>query len=203
MDGCNWFGGPYSVGANGAIHFDGLASTAVGCSPLVLHFASAYQGVFARTVSYKVAGETLTLYDASGGALVVFGSHVPAPITGLVWVVGGYRSGPFDNKQAIIGVKGGSPVTTRFGADGTMIGNAGCITYAARFTESGSGFALGTVQVDTAGCARGSRVHRMDGFVAALGQVTSWKFSGPSFQLLDATGTVQALFYQQATPGSG
>lgn len=192
-DGCNAFGGPYSVTDDDGIDIGGLSSTAIGCEPSIAAAGAAFPSALARSASYEIDDETLTLFDDDGAELVRFQANAAPPITGVTWRAFGYRDGPVDEKQAVVSPLDGSMITAEFGADGTMSGSAGCNTYTADYSVEGNGFRI-TALVSTERACEAPLMAQEGAYLDALGSVERWKFSGPAFQLLNETGTVEATY---------
>jgi heat shock protein HslJ len=192
-DGCNVYDGPYSLTGDGGIDFRGLGGTDIGCAPVVADAGAAYASALDRAASYEVDDETLTLLDEDGAEVVRFKANAAPPITGLTWQAFGYRDGPVDDKQAVVSPLEGSTITAEFGADGTMSGSSGCNTYTADYEVSGNAFSI-TALVSTERACEPPLMRQERAYVDALGSVERWKFSGPAFQLLNETGTVEATY---------
>lgn len=192
-DGCNFYGGPYSLTGDGGIDVRGLEGTDIGCAPAIADAGAAYASALERAASYEIEDETLTLLDEEGAAVARFQANAGPPITGLTWQAFGYRDGPVDEKQAVVSPLDGSVITAGFGADGTMSGSAGCNTYTADYQVSGNAFGI-TALVSTERACEPPLMQQERAYLDALGSVERWKFSGPAFQLLNETGTVEATY---------
>ena len=192
-DGCNSFGGPYSVKDDGGIDIGGLSSTAIGCEPAIAAAGADFTSALDRAASYEVDDETLTLLDEDGAEVLRFQANAAPPITGLTWQAFGYRDGPVDEKQAVVSPLDGSTITAEFGADGTMSGSSGCNTYTADYEVSENVFII-TALVSTERACEPPLMRQERAYFDALGSVERWKFSGPAFQLLNETGTVEATY---------
>ena len=71
--GCNSFGGNYEV-KNGSLVFSQTISTMMACQePQMTQESTAFQ-VMTGTVSFKLEGNTLTIYDTSGAIAIMFSS---------------------------------------------------------------------------------------------------------------------------------
>lgn len=75
--GCNSFSGSYTA-TGGSLTFDQLAMTRMGCEPDVMAQEDAFSKALADTRSATVAGDVLTLKDASGETVMVCQRVVPA-----------------------------------------------------------------------------------------------------------------------------
>lgn len=192
-DGCNFYEGPYSLTGDGGIAFRGLGGTDIGCAPAIADAGAAYASALDRAALYEVDDETLTLLDDDGAEVARFQANAAPPITGVTWRAFGYRDGPVDEKQAVVSPLDGSMITAEFGADGTMSGSAGCNTYTADYSVEGNGFRI-TALVSTERACEAPLMAQEGAYLDALGSVERWKFSGPAFQLLNETGTVEATY---------
>jgi heat shock protein HslJ len=192
-DGCNSYGGPYSATSSGGFAIKELGGTAIGCARPVNDLATAYTKALWRASSYKVDGGSLTLNDSHGAPVIIYGANVPPPITGLRWEAFGFRNGPVDDKQAVVSPIASSAITAAFEANGTMTGSSGCSAYTARFTITGRQIEFGSLVSTRVSCSK-KLMGQERAYLSALGSATTWHFSGPSFQLLNETGTVEVAF---------
>ncbi len=190
--GCNSFGGPYTATADGAFNITELSSTAVGCSDPVIAREDAYLSALGRASAYDIVGDSLTL-KAGGVDVAVFQANAPPPITGLKWHAFGYRDGPVDDQQAIVAPVPGSTSTTACGADGTITGSGGCNSYSARYSTTRHQMTITAITKGDIVCAR-KLAGQESAYLKALAATGSWHFSGPSFQLLNDSGTVEVTF---------
>ena len=100
---------------------------------------------------------------------------------------------PVDDKQAVVSPLEGSTITAEFDPDGTMSGSSGCNTYTADYEVSGNAFGIATL-VNTERACEPRLMRQERTYLDALGSVERWKFSGPAFQLVNETGTVEATY---------
>jgi heat shock protein HslJ len=192
-DGCNSFGGPYSTTGEDGVDIGGLSSTAIGCEPAIAAAGTAFTSALDRAATYDIDDDVLTLFDDAGAELARFRSGADPPIVGVAWRAFGYRDGPVDEKQAVVSPLDGSIITAEFGADGTMSGSAGCNTYTADYSVEGNGFRI-TALVSTERACGAPLMAQERAYLDALGSVARWQFSGPAFQLLNETGTVETTY---------
>ncbi len=190
--GCNSYGGHYFATADGHLDINGLSSTAIGCSEPVGGIEAAYLDALGRASSFQVAGDSLTL-KAGDTKVAVFRANAPPPISGVMWRALGYRDGPVDDKQAIAGAIPGSTMTAGFSANGELTGSTGCNTYSATYTTTRRQMAIALVMVAQTFCPR-DLARQEQAYLDALAATATWHFSGPSFQLLNETGTVEVTF---------
>ncbi len=130
--GCNGFGGTYTQsGVSLSITLGPV--TQIACTELAEQEA-AVLAALPKVASLAQSGGTLTLLDAGGTALLAYTAQEEAGLVGPAWEVTGLNNG----KQAVTTVVAGSTLTATFAADGTVTGSAGCNTYSATYTLSGS-----------------------------------------------------------------
>jgi heat shock protein HslJ len=70
--GVNSYGGDYKLGSGGAIELGEIASTLMAGSDEANRAEAAYFALLRDVASYKVDGDTLTLYDAGGNESLIF-----------------------------------------------------------------------------------------------------------------------------------
>jgi heat shock protein HslJ len=69
----NTYGGPYTTGPGGAFSVGQLASTEMAGPEPAMRAEQAYMTLLTQAASYKLAGDTLTLYDKNGNESLIFG----------------------------------------------------------------------------------------------------------------------------------
>ena len=74
-----------------------------------------------------------------------------------------------------------------------MSGSSGCNTYAADYSVAGTDFHITELMSTERACAPALMAQER-AYLDALGSVARWQFSGPAFQLLNETGTVEATY---------
>lgn len=68
----NSYGGPYKAGPDGAFSVGPLESTLMAGPQDAMRAERAYLTLLAQARSYKLAGDTLTLYDQGGNESLIF-----------------------------------------------------------------------------------------------------------------------------------
>ena len=99
---------------------------------------AAYLAAFPLVASYTVDGETLTLLDASGVAVLTYVAAATQPIAGS-WTVTSYNNSRNDMAPPLTG----SLLTAVFGPDGTIEGDSSCNHFSGPYTIDGDGIAIG------------------------------------------------------------
>ena len=69
--GCNRMRSTATVG-DGSLKFSPIMTTRMNCLPPLMELEFAFQNAIGRTTSYKIAGKTLTLIDASQNVVATF-----------------------------------------------------------------------------------------------------------------------------------
>ena len=154
---------------------------------------SAYLGNLAKTASYTLASDTLTLLDASGAKLLVFGAAKAGGLTGVTWHAIAYNNG----KQAVQSVAAGSDPTAVFAADGTVSGNATCNTYNGPVKIEGSLIKIGPLMSTKMACASDELNAQEAAFLAALQATETYDIRGNRLELRDANTPLMAEFEQR------
>ena len=107
--------------------FGEIASTMMACpEPADRASRPQYLAALATVTDYTIAGQTLSLLDASGNAVLVYEAAAPATVEGA-WVVTGYNNG----KQGVESPPEGIVLTADFSPDGTSPATAAATPSAA------------------------------------------------------------------------
>jgi heat shock protein HslJ len=132
--GCNSYSGTYQL-AGSAITISGVAGTLRFCAvpPGVMEQESAYLAALGRVAKFDIAGETLTLRDQAGSALLSYVPQPQAPLEGTTWSAQDYNNG----HGGVVSLIAGSEITARF-EGGRVAGSAGCNAYTAPYSLDGS-----------------------------------------------------------------
>ena len=70
-----------------------------------------YLAALQNSATYEIAGDTLTIRDASGAMQVVAKVNTPAGLSGTSWKVMNYNNG----KEAVVALLTGSEISLNFG----------------------------------------------------------------------------------------
>jgi heat shock protein HslJ len=74
-DGCNWYGGTYTVRGDQWSVDDEIASTLILCSEPIMEQAQAYMAALRGASRYQIEDQQLTLLDANGTILATFAAQ--------------------------------------------------------------------------------------------------------------------------------
>jgi heat shock protein HslJ len=185
--GCNTLIGTYTQ-AGEKLTIKVGATTMMACQPPFDAQEQAVRAALPKTATFTDADGTLTLLDGSGAALLTYTEAAEVSLVGPTWKVTTINNG----KGAVSSVIAGSSVTATFGADGKVTGFAGCNSYGAGYTTSGT-----TIKVDQAmstmkACDAPSGVTEQEtAFLAALAASTVVEPDAAGITLLDSSGAIQ------------
>jgi heat shock protein HslJ len=194
-DGCNNFGGPYTVDGD-SLKFGALISTLIACEEAVSAQATAFQKALAETAKFSVAGDTLTLSSADGAELATF-SRVSTDLAGSDWVVTNFNNG----QQAVVGVLEGITLTVAFGGDGRVSGNAGCNTFTGGYTQEDGTIAIGPLASTRKLCSEPAGVMDQEvQLLAALESAATYQFNGDMLSFRTAEDAMAVVMRRAPKP---
>ncbi len=192
--GCAQLFGGYTLSGD-ALAFAGLMSGAMLCPEPQMSVQEAYLAVLGTVAAWQTDGATLQLLDASGQVVATF---TPAPTALLVgdWQAINVRDG-----QGVNSVEGTKPLTARFGADGTISGDAGCNTFLGPWKQDGDAIAIGPLASPKMACVDEALTRQETAYLAALERSTSWTSDAPGgLTLHAANGDVTVVFVVDPVP---
>jgi heat shock protein HslJ len=181
--GCNDYVSKYKVDGSKLTIGPETASTSKSCDSPKMIVERAYLTALPNVASYAIEGSKLTMSDASGTALLVYGPGPGAEALVGKWVVTSYYSG-----SAITSVVGNATLTADFTAD-QIAGNTGCNSYNGGYTTDGDSIKIGPLASTKAACASEQLQQQEQQFLAALELATSYKITGDRLDLLREGGT--------------
>jgi heat shock protein HslJ len=190
--GCNQYTASYQ-GAINSIQIGTPATTRMICDTPsgTMTQETYYLTTLQGASTFKIAGDILTVYDASGNALftytkVVPGSEPPAPLTGVTWYLLSY----VDSKGEIFAPVSGTTVTIQFDTGGNISGNSGCNNYFGTYTTSGiSNIAIGPLGSTKMNCAGNGIMNQENLYLQLLPKMTLYYTSPDELLLSDGTGS--------------
>lgn len=187
-DGCNNYGGSYTVnGAKFAVDKN-LISTMMACPDTIMQRAGAYIAALTQAAAFKIDGQQLSLSDTGGKALATF-TRQSSELGGSSWLVTGYNNG----KQAVVSVALGSTLTADFGADGRLGGSAGCNSYTATFEAAGKNLKIGPAATTRKFCAEPAGVMEQETqFLKALEAAATYRIDADTLEIRSADGALAA-----------
>jgi len=189
--GCNTYSGGYQASGN-ALKVGPLVSTQKACATPagVMEQEQQYLAALQNSATFEIAGDTLTIRDASGAMQVVAKASTPAGLPGTSWKVTMYNNG----KQAVVGLIAYSNVTLDFSAQGQVSGNSGCNTYSGAYKTNGDQLKVGQLASTRMFCDKPAGVMDQEQqYLAALQNAATYEITGSTLTVRDAGGAMQVV----------
>lgn len=142
--GCNSYGGTVSIDGD-SFSVGELSQTEMACEPDVTELEIAFLNGLSRVTSAVQADATATL--AGDGVDYTFETVAPLPAADLIgstWVLGTILTGDVASSVDF----GADPATLTLAADGTVVGETGCRTFAGEYIISGDTVQLTSLKAD-------------------------------------------------------
>jgi len=193
-DGCNSYGGAYTLNG-GKLSIDkNLVSTMMACPEPIMRRAAAYTAALIKAASYSSDGKTLTLLDSGGALLAVFAKQSDT-LGGTAWLATGFNNG----KQAVVGVGFDAALGASFGADGRLTGSAGCNTYMAGFAAAAGKIMINAPASTRKACPEPAGLMAQETqYLRALESAATYRIDGDRLELRTADGALAATFVRSA-----
>jgi heat shock protein HslJ len=186
-DGCNRFAGAYTQD-KAALSFGQLVSTQMACTAEVMEQARAVTVALSATRSHRIGVDTLELLGADGQTLALYKVQ-STQLAGTEWSAIGINNG----KGGVVSLVADSAVTLAFGADGRATGSAGCNRYTASYESGRDTLKFGSAAATRMMCANEDVMAQEQAFLAALGQVATFRMDGDRLELRGADGALAAI----------
>lgn len=180
-DGCNHYGGSFTVEGRQITIGKDIFSTLMACEESIMQQATAYISALTSAVQYEISGEALKLVDGNGAVLAVFTAQ-SQDLAGTSWIVTGFNNG----KQAVVSPLLDTEITLSFDADGKLSGKA-CNSFFGSYET-----ASGTLKISEMGrtemyCVEPEGImEQEDQFLAALASAATYRVDGNSLELRTA-----------------
>ena len=187
--GCNDYTGGYNS-AGDKLQVGPLATTFKLCHKpdSVMDQEAKYLIALQNSATYEIAGNRLTIRDASGAMQVVATASAPTGLAGTAWKVTGYNNG----KQAVVSVIIGTELTLNFSAEGQVSGNAGCNNYNGSYQSTGDSLKVGPLASTRKFCTTPDGVMDQETqYLTALQNAVTYKIEGNNLTIRDASGAMQ------------
>ena len=187
-DGCNNFGGGYSI-VDGKFVFDeAFAVTEMLClDESVMEMAQQYLNALVTAGEFTLDDDGLTIETENGQ--LVFGKAVSAELTNTRWQLGGLNNGTGGIVHMAI------DDNIFFMIDGNMVsGNGGCNGFGGDVTIDGNNITFANLISTMMACAEDDKTQRESEFLAALPNVASYEITRQTLNLFDADGDLVANF---------
>jgi heat shock protein HslJ len=180
--GCNVYN-PTAVIAGATIKVGSVASTAIGCPPPASEVEAAYLRNLANASTFTANGDALTIFDASGAAILGYAAAPANPLEGA-WIVTGYNNG----QEAVVSPVAGTTLTAVF-TDDAVSGDAGCNDYNGGYTLDGRKVAIGPLASTQKACDQPVMDQEAQ-FLTALQTPATVEVSGATVTLRSASGAM-------------
>jgi heat shock protein HslJ len=186
--GCNTYTTSYEVADGTLTVAPEIAVTAMACPEPQMAVEDEYLELLPRAASYTIEGSTLTLLDADGETLLVYGTTAGAEGILGAWNVTSYYTG-----DAVASVSGDVTLTAEFAADGVS-GNGGCNQFNGPYTVDGQSITIGPLASTRAACPDEALQQQETDYFAALELATTFQVTGDRLDLFRDGGTYAATF---------
>lgn len=182
-DGCNRYATSFTQdGAN-------LTFAAAGASTMMM--CPEPEGVMEQAAAYAAALTATTNFSGNQSQLALLaGNQIVATFTadvqdlaGSEWDVVQYNNG----RMAVVSILNGTEITTFFGANGELSGNAGCNQFIGGYTVSGNTIQIGQLGSTMRFCPEPEGVMEQEqAFMAALQSAATFTIEGDMLQMRTA-----------------
>jgi heat shock protein HslJ len=192
-DGCNNYFGEYVLDGAKLTFKQPMGTTMMACPDPVMNQASTFMQALQATATFSISGDTLTLKNEAGQALLVF-SAASQELGGTSWDAVSVNNG----KQAMVSLLIGSAIDAEFGEDGTISGSAGCNRYNGPFETEGKQITIGPLASTMMACIEPEGVAEQEAaYLAALENATVYELRGTNLTLRDGEGAAQVEFVRK------
>jgi len=190
--GCNNYAASYQSGLN-TLTIGALATTLMTCNnPAgIMNQEQIFLANLRGAATYTITGDILAISDANGKTLLTFRKEgvvvSPLPFAGISWGLETYKG----SAGSMIGINPATKVNALFGADGSIIGSAGCNSYTGSYTHSGQNrISVGPLATTRMYCGEPGIMDQETAYLANLQAAASYKLTEDGkLHLMDATGT--------------
>jgi heat shock protein HslJ len=189
--GCNTYNGGFEASGN-TLKVGPLVSTMMACAAPegVMEQEQQYLAALQNSATFEIAGDTLTIRDASGAMQVVAKVNTPAGLPGTSWKVMNYNNG----REAVVGLITDSKIDLNFGADGQVSGSSGCNRYSGGYEASGTALKVGPLVSTMMACDTPAGVMEQEQqYLAALQNAATYEIMGDTLTIRDAGGATQVV----------
>lgn len=197
--GCNSFTGTYTSENNG-LNIGPLASTQKLCSEPagVMDQEAQYLAALQKAATYQIAGDVLTIRDASDATQMVAKVAAPPPsLGGTKWDVVNYNNG----KEAVVSVTTGTELTLNFGADGRVSGSAGCNSFTGTFESADGTLKIGPLASTRMLCSEPAGIMEQEAqYLTALQNSATYEIVNGALTIRDTAGAMQVVANTAAAP---
>lgn len=189
--GCNNYSAAYRLEGD-RLTVETIMTTMMACADDALNEQERlYLAALDAVAGYTIADGRLTLRNAAGADVLVFGAVPPASLTGTTWVLTYYHNGA----EALVSSLAQTQITLVFGEDGQLSGSAGCNTYQAPYQVEGTHLTVGAPVTTRMLCAEPAGIMEQENaYLQALTRAATYTIIGDELTLFDVEGMRVAGF---------
>ena len=194
--GCNQYTASYQATLNG-LSIGAPATTKMACSEPagIMTQETAYLMTIQGASGYSISGNTLTVTDSGGKAILTYSTVPPyqmtaAPMTGTMW----YLNSLVDKTGQIWGPVPTNPISLQFSDGGNVTGNSGCNSYSGTYTVSGNNININGFAVTLMYCGDPGVMTLEQTYLTVLPMMKVYKISGDQLTLSDGTGNITMVY---------
>jgi heat shock protein HslJ len=194
--GCNQYTASYEATLNG-LSIGAPATTKMACGEPagIMTQETVYLQTIQGASGYSISGNTLTVTDSGGKALLTYSTvppyeMTPASLTGTTW----YLNSLVDAQGQIWSPVSGYPISLLFSAEGNVSGKSGCNSYSGSYTATGNSITISGFAVTMMYCGDPGVMDRETTYLSVLPQMKIYKITGNELMLSDGTGKITMLY---------
>lgn len=194
--GCNQYSASYQATLNG-LSIGAPATTKMACSEPagIMTQETVYLMTIQGASGYSISGNTLTVTDSGGKAILTYSTVPPyqmtaAPMTGTMW----YLNSLVDKTGQIWGPVPTNPISLQFTNEGNVTGNSGCNSYSGTYTMSGNSITISGFAVTMMYCGEPGVMTLEQTYLTVLPMMKVYKISGNQLTLSDGTGNITMVY---------
>lgn len=184
-DGCNRFGGSYTVNTDRLSVGENMMSTMMACPNM--EQSQAFKNAIKNAKIYKNDGNTLTLLDEKGEVLETL-FYLPSHMRPDAYYVTHYNNG----KGGVVNVAKGSFVSLELLKDNRVIGSTGCNEYTSSYTTKDNTITIGFPATTRKMCSP-ELMEQEKNFTTTLSHVHTISRNGDAYELRDEKGSLQVI----------
>jgi heat shock protein HslJ len=188
--GVNRYTATYETQAGEKITISQPAATLMAGTPEAMAQEQAYFAALTRATKYAVTADALTLTDDQGTTLVRYAVVQPTTLEGTEWQALAYNNG----KGGLQSLAASSAISARFGADGSLAGNASINQYSTKYTTSGETMSIDAQIVSTQMAGPADLMQQEAAYLAALPKTATYTIEGDELWLRDSSGAALAQY---------
>jgi len=184
-DGCNRFGGSYTVEGSRLSVGENMMSTMMACPNM--EQSMAFKTALKNAKVYENDGKTLTLLGEKGEVLETL-FYLPSSMKPDAYYVTHYNTG----KGSVVNVIKGSFVSLELLKDNKAIGSTGCNDLSSSYTTKDNTITIGFPATTRKMCVP-ELMEQEKNYIAALSQAHTISRNGDAYELRDEKGSLQVV----------